>query len=185
MKLYLNRKVLTGGSLTGILSLLALWSVGRLGGYEARILLESTFPSIRFLSSTTATAAATVMALMLTLLSLSASHDTSFRSIHYERIKSIALLSTVCLVVSILVLLLLVLPLQESEKVPEAAYEVLYYVILGAAAFLGGLIVSIMLMLYEAIVGLVAWAQPGGDSDLIEDEENEAGQERRDQPRSD
>ncbi|MDX1624185.1 MAG: hypothetical protein R3199_09405 [Gemmatimonadota bacterium] len=173
MDLHLNRKVLTGGVVAGLLSLLTLWLVGRIGGYEARILLESSLPTIRFLCSTTAAAAATVIALMLTLLSLSESHETSFRAAHYGRIQGIALLSTITLVVSILVLLLLVVPIQESEKIPARAYEVLYYVILGTAALLGGLIVAIMLMLYEAIVGLVQWAHPETDSHLIVDEEDE------------
>lgn len=176
----MNRKVIVGGAFAGLLSLVALWSVGRLGGYEARVLLESTLPTIRFLCSTTAAAAATVIALMLTLLSLTTSHDTHFRPEHFGRIRGIALMSTICLVVSILVLLVLVVPLEESEKVPPETYEVLYYGILGAAAVLGGMIVSIMLMLYEAIVGLVQWAHPEADSHLIHDED-EASESEPDQ----
>ncbi|MDX1660693.1 MAG: hypothetical protein R3326_02785 [Gemmatimonadota bacterium] len=161
---------LTGGVVAAGLSLLILWMIGRLGAGEARILLESTQPTVRFLCSTTAAASATILALMLTLLGLSETpeeEDREFHSHHFERIRRISLFSTICLTASIFVLLLLVVPLRESDNVPVVSYTILYYVILGTASMLGGLMIAIMLMLYNAIVGLVHMAHPEADSHLV------------------
>lgn len=173
-----SRGPLIGGVVTGLLALFTLWTVGRIGGYEAQRLLEGTLPTVRFMSSTTATASATIMALMLTMLSLTIGHDTEFREAHFERIRRIALYSTICLVSSILVLLILVVPLESSDEVSGTWYTVVYYVILGAASMLGGLIVAIMLMLYNAVVGIVQLEMPEVESFLVTDEDED--EEERD-----
>lgn len=157
-----------GGIVTGALSLGILWLVGRMGAWEARQLLQSTLPTVRFLCSTTAAAAATILALMLTLLSLSeAPEEHEFHTHHFDRIRRISLYSTICLTASIFVLLLLVVPLEESEKVPTESYTILYYVVLATASMLGGLIVAIMLMLYNAITGLIHLVHPEADSHIV------------------
>lgn len=174
---------LVGGIVAGLLSLVTLWLVGLLGAGEARLLIESTLPTVRFLCSTTATASATILALMLTLLSLSGAHDQEFRRHHFERVEWISLYSTICLTLSVFVLLLLVVPLSESEKIPVQMYTVLYYVILGAASVLGGLIVAIMLMLYTAITGLIRVVHPEVESPLVRtpDEDEPEAIENRDE----
>jgi hypothetical protein len=144
-----------------------LWLVGRLGSGEALQLIEATRPTVRFLCSTTALAAATTMALMFTLLSVSLTHDHDFRPQHYSRIRRIAQYSVVCLILSIFVLLLQVVPLVESEKVPVQKYMVLYYTIVVSSSLLGGLSVAIMLMLYDAIASLIEVAHPELDSSLL------------------
>lgn len=170
-----SRGPLVGGIIAAGLSLLILWAAGRVGGGEARMLLESSLPTIRFLCSTTGAAAATILALMLTLLSLSLGHDVTFRERHFERIRRISKMSTICLVGSVFVLLLLVVPIESSERVSGRGYAVVYYVVLGATSLLGGLIVAIMLMLYNAILGLVHLVHPEEDSFLVPDEPDADG----------
>lgn len=171
----MQKEPLIGGTVTAVLSLVTLWLVGQIGAGEARLLLESTLPTVRFLCSTTAAAGATILALMLTLLSLCREHERDFQQHYYSRIRQISLYSTICLTLSVFVLLLLVVPLSESEKVPSELYTNFYYVILVAASVLGGLIVSIMLMLYGAIVGLIRVVHPEVESGLLRSEEDAEG----------
>lgn len=171
----MQKEPLIGGTVTAVLSLATLWLIGRLGAGEARLILESTLPTVRFLCSTTAAAGATILALMLTLLSLAREHDQTFEESYYGGIRQISLYSTICLTLSIFVLLLLVVPLSESDKVPSELYTNFYYVILVAASVLGGLIVSIMLMLYGAIVGLIRVVHPEAESGLVRSEEDAEG----------
>lgn len=106
---------LIGGVMSGVLALLILWMVGRLGAGETRLLLESSLPTVRSLCDSTATAAATVLALMLTLLTLSYSPDRKFHDSYYQEIRRIALYSTICITLSIFIMLMLVVPLESAE----------------------------------------------------------------------
>lgn len=159
----------TGGVVATVLLLVMLLLVGRLGPGEAVAQLRSSASSIRFLSSTAAGAAATILALMLTVLSLSHSPDQRFRPEHYRRIRNIARFSTIALTLGVFVLLLLVIPVESAEGLPSAAYSGLYYAIAVASAVLGGLMVAIMLMLYRAITGLIDFFSPSGESWLVDD----------------
>ena len=175
-----HKRPLTAGAVVALLSLLALWLVGRVGSTEARQLLESILPTVRFLCSTTAAGAATTLALMLTLLGFIQSHDAQFRSGFFERVQSISRYCTVCLAASILVLLMLVVPITESDKTPTVAYGALYYVILGSASLLGGLMMVIVLMVHDTTVGIVRLLHPDWESDLThadDDDEDFAGEE--------
>ncbi|MGH7541821.1 MAG: hypothetical protein ACRELC_12560 [Gemmatimonadota bacterium] len=64
-----------GGAVSTIIAVSGLSLVGRVSGFEGRALVESLMPTVRFLASTVATAAATILALMVTLLGLSQSMD--------------------------------------------------------------------------------------------------------------
>lgn len=148
-----------GGLVTAITLFLAVWSVGLLGTAEARVLLESSFPSIRFLASSVVTVGATVLALMLTVLGFSESADRRFRTLHYRRIKHISLMTVVAIVASVALLLLLSVPLEESETL-RAFYDYVYYAFLAATSLLGGLVVAIVLLLHRTIKGLATAVSP-------------------------
>ncbi len=67
----------------------------------------------------------------------------------------LALIDTIALVGSVLVLLLLLnVPLEKTEAVPTWWYSAVYYAVIGASAVLGGLLIAVVLMLYETIKGL-------------------------------
>ena len=159
-----------GGVVAGVLLMLTLLLVGRLAPGEAILQLRASSASIRFLASTSAGAAATILALMLTMLSLSYDPDRRFRRVHYQRIRQVARYSTAALVLGVFVLLLLVIPLEESSPLPGGIFAGLYYLIVIASAALGGMIVAIMLMLYHAIVGLIDFFEPEADNWLVADD---------------
>lgn len=156
---------LAGGAFTALLAVGVMSLVGRVGDYQARRLLEATIPSIRFLSSSVMTASATVLALMLTMLALSAEMEADIRGVHYERIQQASIMAVVALITAIVVLMGLTFPLEDSEAL-NRFYNLIYYALLGSSALLGGMMVAVVLMLLNAIRDLVRLFHPTGSSSL-------------------
>ena len=160
------REALIGGAVAAIVVYGVVATVGSVSPFEARRLLAAVLPTIRFLSSSVMASVATVMALMLTLLSLTYTSQYRFREIHFRRIRQISVLSTIALIASVALLMFLGLPVEEAEPL-ATYYDVVYYGITGAASIVGGLLIAIVLMLHRTIVGLVDIGHPTGDSHLI------------------
>lgn len=161
---------IAGGLFTALFAVGIMSLVGRIGDYEARRLLEASIPTIRFLSSSIMTASATVLALMLTLLAMSAETEAELTGVHYQRIQQASVMAVVALIASIAVLMILTFPLEESDELQEF-YNIVYYTLLGASAVLGGMMVAVVLMLLNAIRELVRLFHPQGSSRVVSDRE--------------
>lgn len=159
---------ITGGVFTTLFAVGVMVFMGQVGDYEARRLLESTVPTIRFLSSSVMTASATILALMLTMLSLSADAEAELTGAHYQQIQQVSLMAVVALIVSVAVLMILTFPLEESEEL-TSFYDLIYYTIMGTSAVLGGMMVALVLMLLNAIREVVQLFHPHGSSRLTRD----------------
>lgn len=162
---------LAGGGVAALLTFLAMYALGSVGSVEARILLESTLPSIRFLYSTLGTASATILALMLTLLGLSEATERRLKHVHYRRVQQISWMAAAALLLSVGLLMVLIFPLEEAEGFPGGWFDIVYYVILGFSAVLGGLMFSLVAMLMNAIRHLVRVVRPGVEAPIAMDEE--------------
>ena len=168
------KRALIGGILAAVIALAGQWLVGQIyNGYEARKLIETIIPSANFLTSSIVTASATILALMLTMLSITRQTETNFDNDFFRRIEHIGLLTTISLSGSILVLLFLSVPLQESDNMPSHWFTVIYYVLIICLALLTGLIVAIVLMLFNAITSLIEVVRPSAHDDEDETEEKE------------
>jgi lysylphosphatidylglycerol synthetase-like protein (DUF2156 family) len=172
----LIRSALSGGGLATLVFMGASLGLGSVGDREALQLLESTLPTIRFLCSAAIGAAATVMALMLTLLGLSRDLDSEINPDYYRRIQHIGTMCVICLVGGVGLLLVLTIPLGENDAL-ATWYNVVYYGVLVVASLLGGLLVTITLTLRFAVLELVAAAHPEASSSMIMDEEEEDPEE--------
>jgi hypothetical protein len=155
-----------GVALAGML----LVNVG--SGSEARFLLEAMMPSVRFLCSAVMTASATILALMLTLISFSSAQERRLKRAHYDRVRQIAFVDTATFAAAIIFLLIISVPLAEAAEIPAGWYSVVYYVTVVYAAALGGALIAIVLMLYQAITDLIGVIHPDEVSDLVEDGES-------------
>lgn len=143
-----------GGILSAVVALGGAWLVGEASGAEAHMLLETTLPSTRSFCGTITLALGNILALMLTLLSLSASTDINLRWTHYQRVKQVAWVVTVVLVASVLLYLLLNIPLSEADKPQESPgpwFARIYYATLVISSLLAGALISIALMLYNTV----------------------------------
>lgn len=150
-----STRAIAGGALAFLVIFIGTYSVGEMSGVEARSLLTSMLPTARFLYSAVVTASATILALMLTLLSLSFNTQSELDRRHYLRIKQIAMIDTVTFIAAMSLLLFLVVPLDEPKAIVPRWYEVFYYVTVGGSAVLGGLLVTIVLMLYATVRDMI------------------------------
>ncbi len=127
--------------------------------------------TIRFAASSYVAGGATILALMLTLITFSITHDVEFRPSHYQRIREIAWLTTAVIVGSVLLLLFLSFPIGEAD-VNLSWYQWLYYALLLGAATTGGVFISVILMLFYAVKELVSFAEDASQSSLVFDPED-------------
>ena len=155
-----------GGVAAGIVGFVGMVIVGTASPFEARRLLDAVLPSVRFAASAYIAGGATILALMLTLVTFSISHDMEFRESHYHRIRAIAQLTTVVIVLAVMLLMFLSFPLGEAD-VTRGWYQWVYYAVLLGGAGTGGLFISVILMLFYAVRGLIGVGQDPEQSSLV------------------
>lgn len=125
---------------------------------KALQLIEALRDSSLYFGAAVATASATILALMLTLLGLSRQSESDFDAWVYKTINSIALISTISLCGAVALLMLLSMPIGEFEKIPENWFIIMYYVLVVFISLLAGFVITAVLMLFNAIqyvIGLV------------------------------
>lgn len=162
-----------GGVLATLVAFGGGHAVGSISGFEAVRLLEASLPTARFLASGVMAVAATILALMLTLLSLSYGTDFRLRTVHYRRIKMIALVDTVGFVVSTVFLLLLIIPLEQTENIDVGWYGEIYYAVLGISAVMGGLLITVVLMLYHTVRDVIDTIAGDDSGPLVADDDQD------------
>jgi len=162
-----------GGSISFIVILAGGWLAGFASGSEAFDLFQTTLPSTRSFAATLSLALGNILALMLTLLSLSASMDIDIKWVHYQRVRQIAWIVTVTLIVTILVYLLLNIPIRESDKQLMQWYTAIYYATLTFSALLGGAFITIVLLLYNTIRDMIGMLDPENTHSMRHTEEEE------------
>lgn len=151
---YTKRAMLGGFIALGIIGL-STFMVGHLSGYEAKVLIKSSIAGLNTLCNTIVLASATILALMLTLLGVSASTSSTLKEDHYRHVMQLARLDTIIFVVSLLFFLLFNLPVTESENIPDNWFSIIYYITLGVSAVLSSALVVVVLMLYNTIVNII------------------------------
>lgn len=169
-----SRRALYGGILTAGVTLAGQWLLGNIyGAYEGRHLLGSMTNSALYFGSAVVTAAATILALMLTILSLTSQADDDFSQVFYLRVQRIGKLAAISLIGGILLLLFLNIPIKDSDEIPGSWFTTIYYTLMTFLALLAGLIVTIVLMLLNAITSLIDTIRPTPEQDKEDDENDE------------
>lgn len=130
------------------------------GEAEAIALLSSLKDSSLYFGNAIATASATILALMLTLLSMTHQMDAEFDRSVYKGIRLIGLISTITFIAAVFLLLCLSLPVGEFENIPSTWFRALYYIISTLNVFLSGLMVIGVLMLFDTITTLIKKIAP-------------------------
>jgi hypothetical protein len=157
---------LFGGVLAAVIALVGQWFIGRIyNGDEARFLIAAMLNSALYFGASVVTASATILALMLTMLSLTDQSKIDFDTVFFHRVEKIGILTTISLASSILLLLFLSIPVQESKNVPTQWFTTIYYVLIITLALLAGLLVTVVLMLLNAIRSLIEGVRPDDDDE--------------------
>ncbi len=156
-----NRTAWLGGLIAAIVALAGQMLVGFVyNGFEAHDLLQAMIPSAQSLGGAVVQASATILALMLTLLSLSRRETNDLETGFFRRIDRVAELSSIALAAAILLLLVLSIPLQQSKALPVNWFQIIYYVLVVITAGIAGLVVAVVIMLYTAIKSIIRAVRP-------------------------
>lgn len=155
------KRALFGGILAAAVTIGGQFLVGQVySGTKALQMIQALVPSARAVGTGAVGATATILALMLTMLSLGRRVTGELGKHFFKRIERIGLISTILLIISILLLLILSIPLEESEKLPTSWYRIVYYTLITMTAVIAALLVAIVLMLYNAMESLITVLAP-------------------------
>ena len=150
-----TKRAFVGGIICLMFILLGTLLLGKLSGYEAKILIKSSLEGINTLCNTIALASATILALLLTLLGLSSSAQLEMKKDFYFDVLRIAKLDTAVFIAAVITFLLFNLPITESDNVPENWFNILYYISLGISSILSASLIVVVLLLYNTVVNLI------------------------------
>lgn len=181
------KRAFVGGAVATLVMGVGTFILGEVSGYEAKVLLSSSLSGINMLCNTVILGSSTILALMLTLLSLSRAARSTLSNAHYEHVLMVARTDTILIVAAVITFLFLNLPITESKEVPTSWYSTVYYVSLAMASILGGGFIAVVTMLYGTIsnvIAIVGFKQT--DHPLVEhdDEENENAKTSEEKPES-
>lgn len=169
-----NKRALYGGIIATLITGTGAYLLGSLSGYEAKILIKSSLPGINTLCNTIVLASATILALLLTLLSVSSGTKSKLKEEHYRHVLLIAKIDTIVFVSAMIVFQILNIPITEADNVPNTWYSMIYYISLGISSILSGALISVVLMLYNAVTSIIKIVGLGlSDHPLIYQEDDE------------
>ena len=143
------------------LGLGARWAIGSIySSGEAIKLVEALISSGLYLGAASATASATILALMLTITGMVRRLDAEFDRDVYWRINLVSKSATVSLMASLLLLLALVFPIGEFEKLPVDWYAWLYNGLFSITVLVIALLATTVALLYATIHDVIAKVTP-------------------------
>jgi hypothetical protein len=168
-----------GGIFATIITGTGAFLLGNISGYEAKELIQTSLPGTNTLCNTIALASATILALLLTLLSISSGTSSKLKDVHYKQVLRIAKIDTAVFVVALITFQILNLPMTEAENVPSSWYSTIYYVSLGLSSLLSGALISVVLMLYNAVTNVIRIVGLGEEDNplIYNDDEEEDNKE--------
>ena len=169
-----NKKSIFGGAVATLLTGLGVFLLGRLSGYEAIQLLESSHNGLNMLCNTLILASATILTLLLTLLGISSSTESKLKNDHYYQVMDIAKLDTILLVGALIMFQLLNIPITAAENVPINWYSNIYWLSLIFSSVLSGMMITLVVMLYTTLINIINIVGLKNDNQLISDSGKES-----------
>lgn len=155
-----TRAAMLGGLIIALGSLgTAIIVINVYSDTQARTMIEAMAPSTRTLCFASITASSTIIPLMLTILSFAQRLEREFDELFYRQIKLTARLSSAALVLSVTVLMILTVPLLESEAL-RSWFQTIYYVLVAGVSSIAGLVVTVVLILYRSLSDIILIVKP-------------------------
>lgn len=166
-----NRNAIYGGVATTCFTGLGVFLVGNVSGYEAKNLLEVSLSGLNMLCNTIVLASATILALLLTLLSVSIGSTNSLKKRHYFQVLHIAKFDVILFISALILFQFFNIPIMESNEVPTSWYVSIYWITLGASSLISGMMITVILLLYNAVTNIIAIVGLGEDHELLSTED--------------
>ena len=130
---------------------------------EAIDLVDALSRAGLYLASAIATASATTMALMLTLIGLIRRMDQDFDAQAYRNVDLVARLATTSLLLSLLLLMAFTFPVGEFEDMPVGWFDALYDVLFFATVVTIGLTGATVVLIYTTLRSVTEKITPGDE----------------------
>ncbi|MCP9200411.1 hypothetical protein MKO06_10850 [Gramella sp. GC03-9] len=174
------KRSLVGGIVSTLIMGTGAFILGQISGYKALELLQKSIPGINMLCNTVILGSTTILALMLTLLGLSRSSESTLTRRHYKDVLMIAKYDTILIITAVITFLMLNLPISESEEVTREWYETIYYITLGVASIIGGGFIAVIMMLYWTITNVILIVGMGiTNHPLVSEEEARQNEQKK------
>ncbi len=149
-----------------LITIIVLVITGQIyGAAEAKQLLQSVQKSSLYYGSALIASSSTILALMLTILSLTHNnHEDPSKSV-FLKLKTVASLCVFTFIGALVLLLIISFPVLEFEKIPAHWFEFVYYAFCVWNGILAGLMLSVILILKETTLNLIGYLSPDFDED--------------------
>ena len=147
---------------TCVIGYLARWATGDIySSAEATVLIQALSRAGLYLASAIVTAAATTLALMLTLIGMLKRMESDFDDRTYRNVDLIALLASFTMAIGLAVLLAFTLPVGEFEQLPPGWYIWLYEGLYAATVLMVGMFAATVTILYRTVRQVIQRMTPG------------------------
>jgi hypothetical protein len=156
------------GAITAALIVLTgLVVVGRVDDPTyAQNIIEAMSPPLQMLGFATITATITVLVLTLTMLTVMNEIERKFGKRFYKLIERMGLMATICLMLSVLLLAILGIPFHDADTEIAQQVSILgYYMLVFVEAIISGLLVALILMLFDAVKSIIRTFRVEEDAD--------------------
>ncbi|ADV50830.1 hypothetical protein I2486_17615 [Cellulophaga sp. E16_2] len=150
-----TKRAIIGGIISLLIIMTGTFLLGELSGYEAKVLIKHSLSGLNMLCNTIVLASATILALLLTLLSLSSGSNTKLKRDHYLSVLQIAKTVTGVFIMALMSFLIFNLPITESDNVPNNWFNAIYYASLIVSSILSSALIVVVLMLYNTVVNII------------------------------
>lgn len=166
-----NRNAIYGGLIATLFTGAGVFLLGNVSGYEAKNLLEASLSGLNMLCNTIVLASATILALLLTVLSVSSSSKNTIKKRHYHQVLSIAKFDVILFISALILFQFFNIPIMESDNVPTRWFDIIYWTTLGFSSIISGMMITVVLMLYNAVTNLIAIIGLDEDHAILSKEE--------------
>jgi hypothetical protein len=168
-----NKNAIYGGILATVFTGLGVFLLENVTGYEAKKLLKSSLSGLNLLCNTIVLASATILALLLTLLSVSFGSDSKLKKRHYIQILNIAKFDVILFIFALVIFQFFNIPILESDNVPLSWFNKIYWATLASTSLISGMMITVILMLYNAVTNLISIIGLNSNHHMLEDSKTE------------
>lgn len=144
-----------GGIVFAIVFVISSLTFFEITGILAREILATSVSGIISLCYVISIGSIYILVIILHLLSARVPDEIGSRHKHYKSLLIIAKMATHLIIFSIVMILLLNIPFTIIDNIPDSMYSMVYYIVLAAAAILGGSFISIITMIYLTIRNMI------------------------------
>ena len=159
-----RKQALLAGVVIFIVAIFGSQVIGRIySEIQARQLVEALAPSLRSLCLGVITASATIISLLLTTVSFVVQLESEFGTHFYRDSRLITRLCSAALFLAVFILLMLTIPITESDTL-QSWFSSIYYVLMLCSATLSALIVATIILLYRSLNHILDVCHPDNRS---------------------